>query len=211
MPKPDHRGDSGLCVSRVLRTPSIHPNHCLVTLMLLINMTFNLLEKKERKSLNFFSLPYWSRFIVCTFKLLCNVATNYQVTGRGPAGILNATWWREEEVSLFPSLSLFLSRMRSLWTSSSVWLTPHRKWKAVQWHSFGSFCVLNAWTQTSWSPNRNSRCGEQHSSEEALSHSKSPPPPHTHTHTHSCASILVRTLIGIMHSLALYSNLNHQN
>ena len=36
-----------------------------------------------------------------------------------------------------------------------------------------------------------------------------PPPPPPHTHTHVFTSILVRALIGIIHSLAPYPNLNH--
>ena len=34
---------------------------------------------------------------------------------------------------------------------------------------------------------------------------------HTHTHTHTCTSILVRTLFGIMHSLAPYPHRNAHN
>lgn len=68
-------------------------------------------------------------------------------------------------------LSLSLPRMHLLWWFSRVWVNSDWKWKAVQWHSFASFCVLNAWTQTSGVLNRNSRCGQQASLKVALSRS----------------------------------------
>lgn len=66
--------------------------------------------------------------------------------------------------------------MRSLWWRSRVWVTTGRERKAVQWHSFASFCVLTLGLKQA-----DFQTEEPHSRLHFHAHSKAT---HTCTHTH---------------------------